>query len=394
MTEMNDLFESAPCGYIEIGKDGLIRSANRKFLELIGREREAIVGATRFASLLTVGGRMYYETHFSPLLQMHGEVHEIAFDLVRSDGSRIPILVSANVRDPHGDPVVRTIVFEAKDRRSYEKELLVAKKMAEEAEAHARSLAQTLQQTFVPPAPPDILGLDLSGVYRPAGDGSEVGGDFYDVFQIGAGEWFVALGDVSGKGVEAAALTTFIRHSLRAIAVDVDPPADVLRELNTALMNGGFDRFCTVVVLRMLADNDQWLVTMSSGGHPLPILRKADGTVATVGKPGSLIGALDMPSLDNARFEFDVGDALVLYTDGVTEARRKMSQYGDERLARLVRDAGPAAGEITAAVLADVMEFQGPYAKDDIAVVAITAQGGPLERSHRRADLGTDSAVA
>lgn len=152
MTASNDLFDFAPCGYIEVGKDGVIVNANDKFLCLVGRERDEVVGAVTFASLLTVGGRMYCETHYSPLLQMHGEAHEIAFDFVRADGARVPVLVSANVRDPHGDAVVRTIVFEAQDRRSYEKELLVAKQAAEEAETRARTLAQTLQQTFVPGA--------------------------------------------------------------------------------------------------------------------------------------------------------------------------------------------------------------------------------------------------
>lgn len=379
MTDSHDLFDFAPCGYVEVGKDGVILNANHKFLELVGRERDEVVDVATFAGLLSVGGRMYHETHFGPLLQLHGEAHEIAFDLVRADGARVPVLVSANIRDPHGDAIVRTIVFEAKNRRSYEKELLVAKQAAEEAESQARSLAQTLQQTFVPPRPPDIPGWEVSGAYRPAGDGSEVGGDFYDVFQLGDGAWFVALGDVSGKGVEAAALTTFIRHSLRSIAVNVESPAGVLHQLNIAMLQAGSDRFCTVVVMRLIADTDRWMVTMSLGGHPMPVLREAGGTVVSVGTPGSLIGVLESPSFHDDQVELGVGDTLVLYTDGVSEARNELSQYGDERLARQVSDAGPAVDEVTASLLADVMKFQGPYAKDDIAIVAIMARGVPSE---------------
>ncbi len=371
---MNDLFDFAPCGYIEIALDGSILSANHKFLQLLGRRPGEVIGAVTFASLLTVGGRMYYETHFSPLLLMHGEAHEIAFDLVRADGERVPVLVSANVRDPAGEAVVRAIVFEARDRRLYEQELLVAKKLAEESEDHARELAQTLQETFVPTAPPDIPGLKISGVYRPAGDGSEVGGDFYDVFQIGSGEWVVALGDVSGKGVEAAVLTAFIRHSLRAITVEVESPGDALRRLNLAMIEAGSDRFCTIVLLRLRSENDSWSVTMSSGGHPLPLLRRSGQVVVPVGEPGSLIGLLDAPHLHDETVELGAGDALVLYTDGVTEARSEGSQYGDERLARVVGRAGSTADDLTSAVLADVMEYQGAYAKDDIAIVAVQAR--------------------
>lgn len=379
MTGSDDLFDFAPCGYVEVGKDGVILNANHKFLELVGRDRDEVVDVETFAGLLSVGGRMYHETHFSPLLQLHGEAHEIAFDLVRADGARVPVLVSANIRDPHGDAIVRTIVFEAKDRRSYERELLAAKQAAEEAEAHARSLAQTLQQTFVPPPPPRIPGWDVSGVYRPAGDGSEVGGDFYDVFQLGDGAWFVALGDVSGKGVEAAALTTFIRQSIRSIAVNVVSPAEVLRQLNIAMLRAGSDRFCTVVVLRLHAGAGRWLVTMSLGGHPMPVLREAGRTAVFAGTPGSLIGVLESPSFHDDQLELGVGDTVVLYTDGVNEARNELSQYGDERLARLVSDAGPAVDEVTASLLSDVMTFQGSYAKDDIAIVAIMARGVPSQ---------------
>lgn len=368
-----DLFDAAPCGYIEVGRDGTVLSANAKFLELVARRREDVVGAVTFASLLAVGDRIYHETHFMPLLQMHREVHEIAFELVRPDSSRVPVLVSANLRGDGVDAVARTIVFEARDRRSYERELLAAKNAAEDAEAHARRITQTLQQTFVPPTPPKIPGLDISGVYRPAGDGSEVGGDFYDVFQIRTGEWMVVLGDVSGKGVEAATVTAFIRHAARGLAVTSAEPSELLRRLNAALIRESHDRFCTVVVMRLVAGGDGWLVTMSLGGHPQPVRRAAPGVVTSVGVAGSLIGVLDAPSFVDDHWELLEGDSILLFTDGVTEARRDGVEYGEERLHTLVAHASTGSEAITSAVMSDVMSFQGDNAKDDIAIVALTA---------------------
>lgn len=368
----DDLFDAAPCGYIEMDHDGTILNANEKFLALVGRRRDEVVGVATFASMLAVGDRIYHETHFSPLLQMHREVHEIAFEIVRPDNARVPVLVSANLRGDGDDAVARTIVFEAQDRRSYEQELLAAKKAAEDAEAQSRRITQTLQQTFVPPTPPRIPGLDISGVYRPAGDGSEVGGDFYDVFQIRAGEWMVVLGDVSGKGVEAAAVTAFIRHAIRELAVTAAEPSDLLRELNAALIREPHDRFCTVAVVRLIADGHRWLVTMSLGGHPQPVGRAAGGAVDSIGVEGSLIGVLDAPSFTDERLELVEGDSVLLFTDGVTEARRDQVEYGEERLRSTVAVAPEGSEAITSAVMTDVMGFQGDVAKDDIAIVALT----------------------
>jgi sigma-B regulation protein RsbU (phosphoserine phosphatase) len=131
---------------------------------------------------------------------------------------------------------VRTAVFDATERRQYEQELLRAKQRAQESEERARLLARTLQQSLIPPAPPDIPGLQVSAAYRPAGNGDEIGGDFYDVFQLGPGEWMVAVGDVRGKGVEAAVVTSLVRHTTRAAAVGHPQPSQVLDMLNQVLL--------------------------------------------------------------------------------------------------------------------------------------------------------------
>ncbi|MCW2829432.1 MAG: histidine kinase [Aeromicrobium sp.] len=369
--DATDLFDNAPCGYVELEPDGTIIAANTRFLDLVRRSADEVVGAS-FSTFLSVGDRIYHETHYRPTLQMHGEVHEIAFELVRADGSTVPVLVSANVGGSADRSVIRTIVFEARERRSYEQELLVARHEAERAEARATELARTLQQTFIPPTPPVIDGLDIVAQYRPAGDGSEVGGDFYDVFQIRSGEWVIALGDVAGKGVEAAALTSFVTHSLRAIAVQTDAPSAMLTILNHALLVASHDRFCTVAVLRLLREDHHWLGTVSVGGHPLPLLRRRDGTVREVGAPGSLVGALDDPYFVDERFTLEDDDSITLFTDGVTESRHESDWYGDERLAGIVADT-PDSRNVPGHVLADVMRFQGPTARDDIAILSAVA---------------------
>ena len=367
--DTEDFFEHAPCGYVSLDAAGVIIAANRKFLDLTGRTADELLGRVKFSSFLRVGDRIYHETHFRPLLQMHGEVHEIALDLVLTDAATVPVLVSANTRS---DGSVRAIVFEARDRRLYEKELLVAREEALAAESRARELAASLQQTFVPPSPPQIPGLAVHGAYRPAGDGTEVGGDFYDVFQVRTGEWVMVIGDVEGKGVEAAALTAIVRHSIRVFAMQIDSPSDLLGAVNTALGMDRRDRFCTVAAVRLSWRDDHWAGVLSMGGHPLPLLRSPRGQVREVGVPGSLLGALDVPHLVDETFELREGDSLVMFTDGVIDAQSARNHYGDARLARLVA-AADSAVDLADVILADVMQFQGGDARDDIAVLIATA---------------------
>src|ERR1700710_3033005 len=142
--DAEQLYDRAPCGYLSTTPDGVIVKVNQTFLTLTGYDRDELVGRRTFAELLTAGGRIYHETHYAPLLRMQDNVRAIALDLVRRDGSRLPVLVnSALDRDDRGDPrVIRTAVFDATDRRAYEQELLRAKTRAEESEARATGLAR------------------------------------------------------------------------------------------------------------------------------------------------------------------------------------------------------------------------------------------------------------
>jgi phosphoserine phosphatase RsbU/P len=366
------LYDRAPCGYLTTTSDGSIVKANATFLDLTGFTREQLVGRRRFADLLNAGGRIYHETHFAPMLQMQGTVREVAFDVVRADGSRLPVLVNAVLETaPDGAPRrIRVAVFDATHRREYERELLRAKQRAERSEAHAQELARTLQSTLIPPSPPNLPGLEVSASYRPAGDGEEVGGDFYDVFQIGPGDWVVALGDVCGKGVEAAVLTALVRYTLRALTVQEQAPSVVLAALNQVLLDDGSDRFCTVVLVRLRRDDDGWVATISAGGHPLPLHVGRDSPVREVGQSGSLVGALPQVRMADTELRLEPGDALTMYTDGVTEGRCGHEFYGEQRLRDAVvrhHDAHYPAEDI----VADVLAFQHGTARDDIAVVVV-----------------------
>jgi sigma-B regulation protein RsbU (phosphoserine phosphatase) len=360
----------APCGFLATTPDGVITHANATLLSWTGHAAEDVVGR-RFSALLTAGGRIYHDTHYAPMLAMGGEVKAVALEFLRADGGVLPVLVNAVLdRDLDGRArAIRVAVFDAADRRSYERELLSAKRQAEESEARAVALARTLQKTFVPPVPPAIPDLEIAAGYRPAGRGDEVGGDFYDAFQVGD-SWLIVLGDVSGKGVDAAVVTTLVRHTVRALAVHSTLPSKILSGLNKVLLDHESDRFCTLVVMSLARSDRRWRLTTSSGGHPLPVLVR-DGGSGGLGEPGSLVGAFDDPRFVDTEVGLVPGDRVVLFTDGVTEGRHEDQFYGAERLHRLLRTPSHDAAELAHAVVDDAVDFQGDFPRDDIAVVVI-----------------------
>ena len=377
-----DLFENAPCGYISALPDGTIVKVNQTFLNWTGYEREEISGLKRFQELLTAGGRIYHETHYAPLLNMQGDVREIAVDIVRADGSRLPALINSVVKkDPDGRPVVvRTTVFDATHRREYELELLRATKRAEESEARARVLAKTLQASLIPPTPPAIEGLDVAAAYHAAGQGIDVGGDFYDIFELGEGDWAVVLGDVEGKGPRAASVTALARYTIRAAAMRARRPEVVLSMLNEALLRQNADRFCTVVCSRVRVEEDGTVsATVSSGGHPMPVTVSPEGLLPDAGESGDLIGVFEEPELQGTTIQMPPGHALVYYTDGVPEGRSGSAFFGGQRLRSWVEDhRTESAQEIADGLVGEVVEFQDGTPRDDIAVVVVKSP--PLDR--------------
>jgi PAS domain S-box-containing protein len=240
-------------------------------------------------------------------------------------------------------------------------------------------IARTLQRALLPAELPDVPGVELAGRYVAAGTGNEVGGDFYDCFATGGGDWALVIGDVCGKGAEAAAMTGLARYTLRAAAQRTHSPRAVLGELNQALLRQQLDyRFCTVLYASLTPREGRATAVVASGGHPLPLLLRAGGTVETAGAPGTLLGILDTPEISEQTVELAPGDALVLFTDGVSEATEADRVRGPGRLAELLAGcAGAGAAAIAEAVERDALEVQGGHARDDVAVLVVRASDGP-----------------
>ncbi len=354
---------------------------NQTFLDLVGRPSEVLVDTLRFADLLTRGGQIYFETHCTPLLRLHGRAQEIALEIARPDGRRVPVLLNATVdQASDGPPVlIHAAVFEAAQRRNYELELLEQSKRLATSEAHARALAATLQQTLLPPLTPQIAGLDLGACYRPSGDGGEVGGDFYDLVQTGADAWMVALGDVCGKGVDAAVLTALIRYTLRAAAMQDASPAHALTVVNDVLHAEGNERHATVACLRLDRHGAAWRVRAAYAGHPLALLRRRDGSVDTFGVPGQAVGLFPEITVQDDDVELHPGDALLLYTDGIPEARHDGRFFGEDRLVQVLAAPLPAAQQRIDELLRTVMDYQDQRSSDDIAAVLLRVPEGGAE---------------
>ncbi len=373
--DAEELYDNAPCAYLSTLTDGTIIKVNQTFLAWSGYERHSLVGHTRFRDLLAPGDRIFYETHVGPALLMQGTVREIAVELVAASGKRLPVLVNSVLkRDADGNAVaIRTALFDATERRSYERELVVAKERAQEAAAHARTLAQTLQATFLPYEIPSIPDLEIAGAYRAAGDGSVVGGDFYDVFEIRPDTWGMVLGDVCGKGAAAAVVASLARNTVRVEALRASAPSAVLTRLHEVLRRYHPDEFCTAVFVCIERVDERIRLTVACGGHPLPIRRRVDASTELVGTPGSLVGMVKETRYTDVTVVLHAGEALVLHTDGVTEARRGADFFGDTRLRALVAATPGPAQAIADAVVSAAVEFQGGDTRDDIAVVALVA---------------------
>ncbi len=369
-----ELYDNAPCAYLSASPDGRLTKVNNTFLSWTGYARDELVGRRRFQELLAPGDRIFYETHFSPLLRMQGRVREIAVELVCRSGARLPALVNSVLKtDGAGHPAaIRIAIFDATERLGYERELVAARRRAEESEARARALARTLQASFLPPAILPIPGVDVAGAYRPAGDGTEVGGDFYDVFDTGRGTWGAVLGDVCGKGAAAAVLTSLARYTVRAEALRTPYPGAVLAGLHEALVRYHPDQFCTALFALLQRGAEGLRLTVASGGHHLPLRLRADGTFDTIGRTGTILGMLDTPRLTDTTTHLDGGDIVVLYTDGIPEARYAGEFFDDERLRTTIAEAaGGDAQHIADRVVAAALDFQRGEARDDMAVVVV-----------------------
>jgi serine phosphatase RsbU (regulator of sigma subunit) len=292
------------------------------------------------------------------------------------------------VTDPVGRQIARLVVLrDVTERNRTERQL-------RDLLAEQTKLSETLRQTLRPASLPQLSGLRLAARSVPSARGQGVGGDFYDVHPAGDGVSAFVLGDVSGKGVHAAVVTSMARYTVRTLSAQGWPPREVLQQLNRALQTpDDLERFCTVVYAHVLppvagavASGVRLVLTL--GGHPPPLLRRRDRTVTAVGRPGTALGLLPTVEVHEVIIDMAAGDVLLAYTDGVTEARDGEEQFGEKRLADVLAavqdNFGPTcdddAGTHRAAQLADavadsvlsaVRSFSSE--RDDVALLVLAA---------------------
>ncbi|HEX2266598.1 MAG TPA: PP2C family protein-serine/threonine phosphatase, partial [Actinomycetota bacterium] len=234
-------------------------------------------------------------------------------------------------------------------------------------------VARTLQQSLLPPKLPSVPGVELSSLYKPAGEAFEVGGDFYDVFPSRGSTWAVVIGDVCGKGPDAASVTGLARHTIRAAAVEESKPSRILQALNDAVHQQRTDNtFCTVAYVRVKPAAEGVALDVCCAGHPLPMILRADGAVEAVGAEGTLLGIFPDPELTDRRGSLRPGDALVLYTDGVTDQPGPEGRVGRKGLEEALSSAvGEDAASIAASIERAVTNGDGQTLQDDVALLVL-----------------------
>jgi PAS domain S-box-containing protein len=366
-------------GVLVLDVYGRIADVNAAGVAIVGRPRGLLIG--RSAADLLPG--------LSPLLDK-AEVDTTANGRVE-DELLIPpsqeVSVSlTGVTDPMGRHIARLAVFrDVTDRNRTERQL---RELLDEQ----TRLSETLRQSLLPRSLPDVPGLRLAARSVPSARGGGVGGDFYDVHAVTEGVSAFVLGDVSGKGVHAAVVTSMARYTVRTLSAQGWTPREVLQQLNRALLTStetaadDAERFCTVVYGQVIRPSDDDLagvrLTLTLGGHPPPLVRRRDRTVTTVGIPGTALGLLPTVDVQEVTVDLAPGELLLAYTDGVTEARTDGQEFGEERLAAVLAamesqpvtpaDGRPGLADAVAdAVLDAVAEFSPE--RDDVALLVLAA---------------------
>jgi Stage II sporulation protein E (SpoIIE)/GAF domain len=243
--------------------------------------------------------------------------------------------------------------------------------------AERAAVAQTLRRSLMPAALPRVPGLELESYFRPTGSGNEVGGDFYDVFGDEKCCWMV-VGDVCGKGAEAAVLTAFLRHTTAAYTRDGSGPASVLSRVNEAMLNQDFEgRFATAILARLTFGPGGVALTVAAAGHPSALLSRGDGTTQELGENGTLLGVFHDAHIGESSTVLGPGDALALYTDGLAEAQAPNRFLSSGEMLGALAQSAPGSARDTVGTLLGLVDLtQG--ARDDIAILAVRVEGASL----------------
>jgi PAS domain S-box-containing protein len=299
--------------------------------------------------------------------------------IIRALGMRSVMAVPMTLRDRTLGAI--TFVSAEEGRRFGAQDLALAEDLALRAAAAidnarlyeaSRTIAQTLQSSLLPPHLPDIPGAELAAIYRPAASGLDVGGDFYDVFNLAEDQWYLVVGDVCGKGAEAAAITALARYTIRAAAVRRRSPSAILRWLNDAMLSQDTDgRFCTIACAHLDLARSPARLTVACGGHPSPLVLRAGGEVQEIGAGGTLLGMVEEPELADRGLDLAPGDALIAYTDGLTDAAAPARTWTPADIATALASANGGGAEAIARHVVDAAIGDVASPRDDVALLAL-----------------------
>ena len=313
-------------------------------------------------------GRRQVEPVTDPELLELGLVHQMVVPLWTRGRGLGAITFASGPDRPYDDEDLRIAVDVARraalaldNARAYETQ---------------REIAATLQRSLLPPALPEVGHFAVAATYKTPGDTVLVGGDFYDLFPLRGSGWGIAIGDVQGKGSAAASLTALARYTVRAGALTLRNPKQVLRTLNEAILREDADRFLTICLMTLSPARESLRGRICVAGHPLPFLVRATGEVDQIGRPGTLLGVVSDVDLAVVTFDLRPGDYVVLFTDGLLEARRDGEQFGNRGVREVLESCiGLAPGQVTAALEEAVTAFGRGEPRDDMAILVV---GRPL----------------
>ena len=337
--------------------------------------------ATGVPAVIRSGRSELYSEIPDELLEQAG-LEEGQLRLIRDVGLRSVMIVPMRV----GGRVLGAMMFASADseRRFDGDDLEFAEGVARRAAVAIENarlyterarIAETLQESLLPERLPDLAGWELDASYAAGERGSEVGGDFYDVFEVEGG-FMVVVGDVTGRGVAAAALTAMVRHTARTGALFEAGPAAILALVNRVLCDQSGLAPVTLVCARVERDTQGAQITLASGGHPLPLLRRADGSLERLGFNELLLGVIRDEHWEEHSSRLEAGDAVLFYTDGVTDTPGAGERFGERRLLQVVESAGGSPAGLLAATNAALKAFRQGDVSDDRALLALRFIGG------------------
>jgi sigma-B regulation protein RsbU (phosphoserine phosphatase) len=370
-----ELYDGAPCGYLTTLLDGTIVRANARVYEWTGWDPEDLVDRRRFLDLLRVGSRIYYETHYAPMLQLQGRVADVALELVGIHGQAVPV-IAGSVLVPAGDAApghIRTTLVDARGRQEFEQELVRARREAEESESRASDVARTLQRSLLHGGLTSGAGFVVETRYRPAVETLEVGGDWYDAFLVQDDVVAISVGDVVGRGLAAASAMGQVRSALRALSDLGQGPGPVLDRLDHFVGRVPGAWMATVAIVEVTPATG--LVRYASAGHLPALVLEPDGATRLLwdGRSHPLAALPRDTPRPQATTTVPPGSSILLCTDGLIERHGRDIDEGLRAWADSATElrALPPA-ERADRMLADLLVDED--VRDDVCLVSLSLQ--------------------